>query len=162
MPVRFCLLMLATTCTITTVLSKASFYHDSTGSDFSLTCFTCVNVSDNEICNQYAIDRPCPAGKTFCHTLHAMGQLGDSWLVNKKCADRSECTQAAVGCSRSDGQTVCVSCCDEPYCNEPVPRNNSTAILRNTRNSARVKSATDASTLVLLCLSAMWARSQVT
>ncbi|CAB3378568.1 Hypothetical predicted protein [Cloeon dipterum] len=144
MPVRFCLLMLAT---FTTVLSKASFYSQDSSTEFSLTCFTCVNVSNNEVCNQYAIDRPCPAGKTFCHTLHAMGQLGESWLVNKKCVDRSECTQDSVGCSRSDGQTTCVSCCDESYCNEPVPRNNATAVLRNTRN-AGAKSA--ASTCLML------------
>lgn len=27
-----------------------------------LTCYTCVNVSDNLTCNQYAIDRPCARG----------------------------------------------------------------------------------------------------
>lgn len=29
---------------------------------YSVTCYMCVNVSDNLVCNQYAIDRPCTAG----------------------------------------------------------------------------------------------------
>lgn len=32
-------------------------------SSYSVTCYMCVNVSDNLICNQFAIDRPCTAGK---------------------------------------------------------------------------------------------------
>jgi len=28
-----------------------------------VTCYICVNVSDNLVCNQFAIDRPCPQGK---------------------------------------------------------------------------------------------------
>ncbi|KAF4530740.1 hypothetical protein B566_EDAN007961 [Ephemera danica] len=87
-------------------------------------------------CKQIMRDKINYAGKTFCHTLHAMGHVGESWLVNKKCADRSECTRSSVGCTRNDGQTVCVSCCDESYCNEPVPRSNATATLNSTRNAA--------------------------
>lgn len=36
------------------------------GSDFdkyAVTCYICVNVSDNLICNQFAIDSPCKSGK---------------------------------------------------------------------------------------------------
>lgn len=31
----------------------------------TLTCYTCVNVSDNLTCNQYAIDRPCARGMYY-------------------------------------------------------------------------------------------------
>lgn len=36
---------------------------------YSVTCYMCVNVSDNLVCNQYAIDRPCTAGEipTYIH-----------------------------------------------------------------------------------------------
>jgi hypothetical protein len=27
-----------------------------------MACYYCVNVSSNEICNRYAIERPCPTG----------------------------------------------------------------------------------------------------
>lgn len=37
-------------------------------SAYSVTCYMCVNVSDNLICNQYAIDRPCTAGKIFTYS----------------------------------------------------------------------------------------------
>lgn len=30
---------------------------------YAVTCYICVNVSDNLICNQFAIDSPCRAGK---------------------------------------------------------------------------------------------------
>ena len=30
---------------------------------YSVTCYICVNVSDNLVCNQFAIDRPCKPGK---------------------------------------------------------------------------------------------------
>lgn len=30
---------------------------------YAVTCYICVNVSDNLICNQFAIDRPCKPGK---------------------------------------------------------------------------------------------------
>lgn len=31
--------------------------------NYAVTCYICVNVSDNLICNQFAIDRPCKPGK---------------------------------------------------------------------------------------------------
>lgn len=53
---------------------------------------------------------------------------------------------------------VCVSCCDEPYCNEPVPRNNATAVLRNTRNSESASHSSSLATLALclLLVAALW------
>lgn len=36
---------------------------------YSVTCYICVNVSDNPVCNQFAIDRPCKTGKPFFITL---------------------------------------------------------------------------------------------
>lgn len=30
---------------------------------YAVTCYICVNVSDNLVCNQYAIDSPCKTGK---------------------------------------------------------------------------------------------------
>lgn len=30
---------------------------------YAVTCYICVNVSDNFICNKFAIDRPCKPGK---------------------------------------------------------------------------------------------------
>ncbi|XP_049954785.1 ly6/PLAUR domain-containing protein 6B-like [Schistocerca serialis cubense] len=104
-----------------------------------VTCYTCVNVSDNLICNQYAIDRPCPHGDEFCHTLHVMDSHGESVVVNKKCANGTECTPQRVGCVVIDAQRVCVSCCDEMYCNEAVPTNHSTAVFSNTRTRSAEK-----------------------
>ncbi|XP_069704826.1 uncharacterized protein [Periplaneta americana] len=103
----------------------------------SVTCYTCVNVSDNLVCNRFAIDRPCPQGEDFCHTLHIMDSRGESVVVNKKCADSSECSPQRVGCLSIDTQTVCVSCCDEMYCNISVPSNQSTAVYSDTRTKAR-------------------------
>ncbi|XP_069704825.1 uncharacterized protein [Periplaneta americana] len=102
-----------------------------------VTCYTCVNVSDNLVCNRFAIDRPCPQGEDFCHTLHIMDSRGESVVVNKKCADSSECSPQRVGCLSIDTQTVCVSCCDEMYCNISVPSNQSTAVYSDTRTKAR-------------------------
>lgn len=39
-----------------------------------VTCYTCVNVSDNLVCNQFAIDRPCPQGKGQNEPPTAQGQ----------------------------------------------------------------------------------------
>ncbi|GLV38358.1 hypothetical protein CBL_13091 [Carabus blaptoides fortunei] len=75
-------------------------------SSYSVTCYMCVNVSDNLICNQFAIDRPCTAGQTFCHTLHIMDSHGTSVLVNKKCATEIECQASKVGCVNIDTQLV--------------------------------------------------------
>ncbi|CAH1406895.1 unnamed protein product [Nezara viridula] len=110
-----------------------------------VTCYTCVNVSDNLMCNRFAIDRPCPEGEDFCHTLHIMDSTGASVIVNKKCADTTECWPMGVGCVMVDTQTVCVSCCDEMYCNVTVPTNQSNAIYSNrrTKNRAKVKQAVE-------------------
>ncbi|XP_071454477.1 uncharacterized protein [Hetaerina americana] len=105
---------------------------DAEGSDSdpdSVTCYTCVNVSDNLVCNRFAIDRPCPRGEWFCHTLHIMDSRGESVVVHKKCADDIECSSQGVGCLQIDAQKICVSCCDEMYCNASVPTNHSNAVL---------------------------------
>ncbi|XP_046675082.1 ly6/PLAUR domain-containing protein 6-like [Homalodisca vitripennis] len=104
-------------------------------SETGVTCYTCVNVSDNSMCNEFAIDHPCPKGENFCHTLHIMDSTGASVVVNKKCADSRECLPQGVGCVSIDSQTVCVSCCDEMYCNVTVPTNKTTAIYSSTRKS---------------------------
>ncbi|XP_059478891.1 ly6/PLAUR domain-containing protein 6B-like isoform X2 [Neocloeon triangulifer] len=98
----------------------------------SVTCYTCVNVSDNLICNRFAIDRPCPSGEVFCHTLHIMDSHGGSVIVHKKCAGPKECSPATVGCLDIDSQRICVSCCDSMYCNEAVPTNHTNAVFSAT------------------------------
>ena len=45
-------------------------------------------------------------GEDFCHTLHIMDSRGESVVVNKKCADQSECSPQRVGCLSIDTQTV--------------------------------------------------------
>ncbi|KAK7874552.1 hypothetical protein R5R35_013125 [Gryllus longicercus] len=75
-------------------------------------------------------------GQEFCHTLHIMDSRGESVVVNKKCSDRVECSAQNVGCLDIDSQKVCVSCCDENYCNEAVPTNHSTAVFSNSRTRA--------------------------
>ncbi|XKL66435.1 hypothetical protein PGB90_009855 [Kerria lacca] len=74
--------------------------------ELPLICYTCINVSDNHVCNQYAIDIPCPKGNNFCYTLHIMDSTGASVIVNKKCANNSECWSSRVGCLKVDSQTV--------------------------------------------------------
>ncbi|XP_018319286.1 uncharacterized protein LOC108732815 [Agrilus planipennis] len=95
---------------------------------YAVTCYICVNVSDNVICNRFAIDRPCKPGETFCHSLHIMDSKGTTVLVNKKCTTDRECSRTKVGCVEVDNQTMCVSCCDQNYCNVNIPTNNSNAI----------------------------------
>ncbi|XP_060533663.1 uncharacterized protein LOC132706375 [Cylas formicarius] len=95
---------------------------------YAVTCYICVNVSDNPICNQFAIDRPCKPGETFCHTLHIMDSKGTSVLVNKKCTTERECQRNKVGCVEIDAQRMCISCCDQNYCNFNAPTNSSTAV----------------------------------
>ncbi|CAH0549769.1 unnamed protein product [Brassicogethes aeneus] len=95
---------------------------------YAVTCYICVNVSDNLICNQFAIDKPCKPGETFCHTLHIMDSKGTSVLVNKKCTTDKECQRNKVGCIEIDSQLMCVSCCDQDYCNTNVPVNSSNAV----------------------------------
>lgn len=50
------------------------------GTSYSVTCYMCVNVSDNLICNQYAIDRPCTAGKSK-HIISINYYVGNSQLT---------------------------------------------------------------------------------
>ncbi|XP_071453226.1 uncharacterized protein [Hetaerina americana] len=105
---------------------------------WQLTCYTCVNVTDNQGCNRYAIDRPCPEDKQFCHSLHVLegfGSKGDSLLVNKGCAGEDECNPKSVGCRREGGQTTCNACCDYEYCNEKAPVDALTATLVQTKSS---------------------------
>ncbi|XP_076655175.1 uncharacterized protein LOC143360329 [Halictus rubicundus] len=74
---------------------------------YRLTCYTCVNVSDNQMCNEWAIDTPCPAaGRDFCRSLHILDSKGNSVLVSKSCASSEECGPASVGCVPVDTQQV--------------------------------------------------------
>ncbi|XP_071453666.1 uncharacterized protein [Hetaerina americana] len=45
--------------------------------NWRITCYTCMNVSNNEECNRYAIDRPCPQGVHRCF-VDREGLLPDS------------------------------------------------------------------------------------
>ncbi|XP_046402416.1 uncharacterized protein LOC124168305 isoform X2 [Ischnura elegans] len=93
-----------------------------------ITCYTCVNVSSNDECNRFAIDRPCPKGGDYCLTLHVMDKER-SVLVNKRCASLNDCARDATGCTTNNqGQTQCISCCDEPYCNDFAPSNSTNAL----------------------------------
>ncbi|KAK9884316.1 hypothetical protein WA026_005266 [Henosepilachna vigintioctopunctata] len=106
--------------------------------NYAVTCYICVNVSDNVVCNQYAIDKPCKPGETFCHTLHIMDSRGTSVLVNKKCTTDKECQRMKVGCVEIDSQKICVSCCDKDYCNADVPTNSSNANFDNRISKMRM------------------------
>ncbi|CAG0913192.1 unnamed protein product [Notodromas monacha] len=99
-----------------------------------LSCYTCVNVSDNDLCNRFAIDHPCPPGMLFCRTTHIMDSHGRSVLVDKKCSAAVECLEGNVGCLDIDGQRICVSCCDESYCNKDVPTGYHDAVLNHTHH----------------------------
>ncbi|XP_046396996.1 ly6/PLAUR domain-containing protein 6-like [Ischnura elegans] len=106
---------------------------------WQLTCYTCMNVTDNQVCNRFAIDRPCPEDKQFCHSLHVLegfGSKGDSLLVNKGCAGDDECNPKSIGCRREGGQTSCNACCDFEYCNEKAPVDAETATFVQTKSSA--------------------------
>ncbi|XP_076182162.1 uncharacterized protein LOC143154174 isoform X2 [Ptiloglossa arizonensis] len=78
---------------------------------YRLTCYTCVNVSDNQMCNEWAIDTPCPAGgRDFCRSLHILDSKGNSVLI-------------------------CISCCDLSYCNIDSPMNATNAIFSRKRRA---------------------------
>ncbi|XP_011148614.1 uncharacterized protein LOC105188715 [Harpegnathos saltator] len=103
---------------------------------YRLTCYTCVNVSDNQMCNEWAIDTPCPAGgRDFCRSLHILDSRGNSVLVSKSCASSEECGPASVGCIPVDTQQICISCCDESYCNIESPTNATNAIYSRKRRA---------------------------
>ncbi|XP_033231342.1 ly6/PLAUR domain-containing protein 6B-like [Belonocnema kinseyi] len=103
---------------------------------YRLTCYTCVNVSDNQMCNEWAIDTPCPAGgRDFCRSLHILDSRGNSVLVSKSCASRAECGPASVGCIPVDTQRICISCCDLSYCNVESPTNATNAIFSRKRRT---------------------------
>ncbi|XP_046401868.1 ly6/PLAUR domain-containing protein 6-like [Ischnura elegans] len=114
--------------------------YGSSQNDWRITCYTCMNVSNNEECNRYAIDRPCPEGRDYCLTLHVMDgvEMERSVLVNKRCAFLDECTGDSTGCITIDGQTQCVSCCDQPYCNDYVPSNETSAMFHRSSASGSV------------------------
>ncbi|KAK0175745.1 hypothetical protein PV327_009472 [Microctonus hyperodae] len=101
---------------------------------YRLTCYTCVNVSDNQMCNKWAIDTPCPnGGRDFCRSLHILDSRGNSVLVSKSCASSAECGPASVGCVPVDTQKICISCCDVNYCNIGSPTNSTNAIYSRKR-----------------------------
>ncbi|XP_015439195.1 PREDICTED: uncharacterized protein LOC107194143 [Dufourea novaeangliae] len=103
---------------------------------YRLTCYTCVNVSDNQMCNEWAIDTPCPAaGRDFCRSLHILDSKGNSVLVSKSCASNDECGPASVGCIPVDTQQICISCCDLSYCNIESPTNATNAIFSRKRRA---------------------------
>ncbi|KAJ8686580.1 hypothetical protein QAD02_022374, partial [Eretmocerus hayati] len=99
-----------------------------------LTCYTCVNVSDNKMCNEWAIDTPCPVeGGDFCRSLHILDSRGQSVLVSKSCVSKIECSPASVGCVPIDTQKICISCCDTSYCNIESPTNATNATFSRKR-----------------------------
>ncbi|XP_043599377.1 uncharacterized protein LOC122575054 isoform X1 [Bombus pyrosoma] len=103
---------------------------------YRLTCYTCVNVSDNQMCNEWAIDTPCPAsGRDFCRSLHILDSRGNSVLVSKSCVSSAECGPASVGCIPVDTQQICISCCDLSYCNIESPTNATNAIFSRKRRA---------------------------
>ncbi|XP_077260237.1 uncharacterized protein LOC143896320 [Temnothorax americanus] len=103
---------------------------------YRLTCYTCVNVSDNQMCNEWAIDTPCPVGgRDFCRSLHILDSRGNSVLVSKSCASSEECGPASVGCIPVDTQQICISCCDLSYCNIESPINATNAIYSRKRRA---------------------------
>ncbi|XP_043279549.1 ly6/PLAUR domain-containing protein 6-like [Venturia canescens] len=107
---------------------------------YRLTCYTCVNVSDNQMCNKWAIDTPCPTGgRDFCRSLHILDSRGNSVLVSKSCASSSECGAASVGCIPVDTQKICISCCDMSYCNVESPTNSTNAIVTRRRRAKSKK-----------------------
>ncbi|XP_012274489.2 uncharacterized protein LOC105696522 [Orussus abietinus] len=103
---------------------------------YRLTCYTCVNVSDNQMCNEWAIDTPCSAaGRDFCRSLHILDSRGNSVLVSKRCASSEECGPASVGCVPVDTQKICISCCDVSYCNVESPTNATNAVFSRKRRT---------------------------
>ncbi|XP_046655559.1 ly6/PLAUR domain-containing protein 6B-like [Daphnia pulicaria] len=110
-----------------------------------MACYYCINVTSNEICNRYAIERPCPTDLTVCHTHHVMDDRGKTLAVTKTCATPRTCF-SQVGCRRdkTTNQTVCVNCCDLSYCNEEVAFNVSAAVFHrsNDDGTAAFSSAT--------------------
>ncbi|KAK3908613.1 Ly6/PLAUR domain-containing protein 6, partial [Frankliniella fusca] len=111
-----------------------------------LTCFTCSNVTDNDQCNRYAIDRPCEPGLSLCRTDHVIERVPNSRArslrISKSCVSAEECSRATVGCRGVAGagagahQRVCTSCCDWSYCNELAPADTLTAVLALSRSGA--------------------------
>lgn len=50
--------------------------------------------------------KPMYSDLDYCQTLHIMDSTGSSVIVNKKCANRTECHPSTVGCLSIDKQTV--------------------------------------------------------
>lgn len=117
---------------------------DAPADDGKLTCFTCSNVTDNDQCNRYAIDRPCEPGLSLCRTDHVIERVPNSRArsvrISKSCVSASECSRAAVGCRGVAGDStylrLCTSCCDWSYCNELAPADTLTAVLALSRSGA--------------------------
>ncbi|XP_057365940.1 ly6/PLAUR domain-containing protein 6B-like isoform X2 [Daphnia carinata] len=130
-----------------------------------MACYYCVNVTSNDICNRFAIERPCPTDLSVCHTHHVMDGRGKTLAVTKTCATPQTCF-SQVGCRRdkSTNQTVCVNCCDLHYCNEEVAFNASTAIFHrsNDDGTAAFSSATHALTGTALILGLFFLFSSLT
>ncbi|CAD1474543.1 unnamed protein product, partial [Heterotrigona itama] len=63
----------------------------------------------SQMCNEWAIDTPCPAGgRDFCRSLHILDSRGNS---------------------------ICISCCDLSYCNIESPTNATNAIFSRKRRA---------------------------
>ncbi|XP_045206175.2 ly6/PLAUR domain-containing protein 6-like [Mercenaria mercenaria] len=96
----------------------------------ALTCYTCPLKKDNEECNNWAPDIPCPLRHTVCKTVHRINdRTGESLQVDKFCALPEQCSNDHVGCkgTSNEGEIECVSCCTVSYCNVAVPYNVSTS-----------------------------------
>ncbi|ELU15857.1 hypothetical protein CAPTEDRAFT_198986 [Capitella teleta] len=81
--------------------------------DEGLTCWTCPNKTDNEICNDWAPDKECSPNHTVCKTVHRIdAQSGDTLGVFKQCSLPRNCNYDVIGChaTESDGVQVCSPC----------------------------------------------------
>lgn len=120
-----------------------------------ITCWTCPNKTNNEECNDWAPDLECPTNHTVCKTVHRLSAGSRrSVSVYKQCAKERDCTEAHIGCHSSPGTpgvVDCVSCCNQAYCNEEAPVNQSHALLLSaldTSSSHRLSPKWD---IILLC-----------
>ncbi|XP_060553648.1 ly6/PLAUR domain-containing protein 6-like [Ruditapes philippinarum] len=96
----------------------------------ALTCYTCPMKKDNEQCNNWAPNIPCPFRHTVCKTVHRINErTGESIQVDKMCAMPEQCSNDHVGCKATglEGEIECISCCTVSYCNVAVPYNVTTS-----------------------------------
>ena len=87
--------------TITSVISTPSTYHALKVYN-SYFLIHMINIHDSRA----QLNNSSFPGNDFCHTLHIMDSTGASVVVNKKCANSSECWSLGVGCLKVDTQTV--------------------------------------------------------